>query len=42
MEISPGKGVFKEEKFPNTKKHSHRWVCGVIWTLRGQLNREEK
>ena len=28
MELHPGKGVLKREKFPNTRKHSHCWVCG--------------
>ena len=23
MELHPGKGVLKREKFPNTRKHSH-------------------
>ena len=41
MEIRPRKGVLKEE-FPNTRKHSHRWVCGEFWNLRGQHNWEEK
>ena len=26
----------KEEKFPNTRKPSHRQVCGELWNLRGQ------
>ena len=30
----------KEEKFPNTRKPSHWWVCGEIWNLRGQHNWE--
>ena len=38
----PGKGVLKEEMFPNTRKHSHRRVCGEFWNLRGQHNWEEK
>ena len=42
MEIHPGEGVVKEEKFPNTRKPSHRQVCGEFWNLRGQHNREEK
>ena len=42
METHPGEGVVKEEKFPNTKKPSHRWVCGEFWNLRGQHNREKK
>ena len=32
----------KEEKFPNTRKPSHQWVCGEFWNLRGQHNWEEK
>ena len=24
----PGEGVVKEEKVPNTRKPSRRWVCG--------------
>ena len=42
METHPGKGVLKEEKFPNTRKPSHQWVCGEFWNLRGQHNREGK
>ena len=42
MEIHPGKGVLKEEMFPNTRKHSHCQVCGEFWNLRGQHNQEEK
>ena len=42
MEIHPRKGVLKEEKFPNTRKHSHQQVCGEFWNLRGQHNWEEK
>ena len=37
-----GEGVLKEEKFSNTRKLSHRWVCGEFWNLRGQHNWEEK
>ena len=37
----PGEGVV-EEKFPNSRKPSHRWVCGELWNLRGQHNWEEK
>ena len=33
-------GVAKEDKFPNTRKPSHRWVCGEFWNLRGQHNQE--
>ena len=32
----------KEEKFPNTRRHSHRRVYGEFWNLRGQQNQEEK
>ena len=32
----------KEEKFPNTRKPFHGWVCGEFWTLRGQHNWEGK
>ena len=42
METRPGEGVIKEEKFPNTRKPSHLWVCEEFWNLRGQHNREEK
>ena len=41
MEIYPREGVVKEEKFPNTRKPSHRWVYGEFWNLRGQHNREK-
>ena len=40
MESHPGKGVMKEEKFPNTRKPSHQQVCGEFWNLRGQHNQE--
>ena len=42
MKTCPGEGVVKEEKFLNIRKPSHRWVCGELWNLRGQHNREEK
>ena len=42
MEIHLGKGVLKEEKFPNSRKLSHWQVCGELWNLRGQHNWEEK
>ena len=29
-----------KEKFPNSRKSSHRWVCGEFWNLRGQHNWE--
>ena len=31
----------KEEKFPNSRKPSHWWVCGEFWNLRGQQNLDE-
>ena len=40
METCPGEGVMKEKKFPNSRKCSHRRVCGEFWNLRGQHNRE--
>ena len=42
METYPREGVIKEEKFPNTRKHSHQQVCGEFWNLRGPHNQEEK
>ena len=32
----------QEEKFPNSRKPSHRQVCGEFWNLRGQHNWEGK
>ena len=32
----------KEEKFPNSRKPSHRPVCGEFWSLRAQHNQEKK
>ena len=42
METRPREGVVKEEKFPNTRKLSHRQVRGEFWNLGGQHNREGK
>ena len=42
METHPGEGVGKEDKFPNTRKPSHKQVCGEFWNVRGQHNWEEK
>ena len=42
METHPWEGVMKVEKFPNTRKHSHRRFCGEFWNLGGQHYREEK
>ena len=42
METYPGEGVMNKEKFPNTRKPSHQWVCGEFWNLRGQHNQEGK
>jgi len=41
METQPREGVVKE-KFPNTRKPSHRRVCREFWNLRVQHNWEEK
>ena len=30
-----------KEKFPNSRKPSHRWVCGEFWNLRGEHNQEK-
>ena len=40
-ETSPGEGVVQEEKFPHSRKSSHRQVCGEFWNLRGQHNQED-
>ena len=32
----------KEEKFPHSRKPSHRWVCGEFCNLRGKHNWEKK
>ena len=42
METHPKEGVMKEEKFPNTRKPSHQWVCGEFLDLRQQHNWEGK
>ena len=42
METHPGESVVNKEKFPNSRKPPHRWVCGEFWNLRGQHNQEEK
>ena len=42
METRPGEGVMKEEKFPNSRKPSHLWLCGDFWNLRGQHNWKKK
>ena len=42
METCPEEGVVQEEKFPKTRKPSHRWVCGEFWNLRVQHNWEGK
>ena len=31
----------QEEKFPHSRKSSHRQVCGEFWNLRGQHNQED-
>ena len=42
METHPGEGVMKEEKFPYSRKLSHRCVCGEFRNLRGQHKQEKK
>ena len=42
MELHPGKGVLKREKFPNTRKPSHCRICAELWKHRGQHKREGK
>ena len=37
METHPEEGVVKEEKFPNTRKPSHWWVCKEFWNLKGNI-----
>ena len=32
----------KEEKFPHSRKLSHRGFCGEFWNLRRQHNQEGK
>ena len=39
VETHPREGVIKE-KFPHSRKPSHRWVCGEFWNLREQHNWE--
>ena len=41
MEICPGEGVVKEEKFPNTRKPSHWWVCGEFGISEGNITRRK-
>ena len=40
-ETHPTEGVLKE-KFPYSKKPSHRCVCGELWNPRGQHHQEQK
>ena len=42
MKTHPGEEIVNEEKFPNSRKPSHRWVCAEFWNLRGQHNQEEE
>ena len=42
MKPCPGEGMVKEEKFPHSRKPSHRQVCGEFWNLRRQRNWEKK
>ena len=40
-ETHPGEGIVKE-RFPHSRKPSHRQICEEFWNLRGQHNWEEK
>ena len=42
MDLRPGKGVLKREKFANTRKPSHCRVCAEPSKHRRQHNREKK
>ena len=33
METDPGEGVVEEEKFPHSRKPSHRQVSGELWNV---------
>ena len=41
METHPGEEVMKE-KFPNSRRPSHRCACGEFWNLSGQHNGERE
>ena len=41
MEIHPAKGVLKEEKIPNTRKHSHRGSVGSFGISEGNITRRK-
>ena len=41
METHPGKGDMKE-KFPNSRKPSHRRVCGELGISEGNITRRRK
>ena len=41
-ETGPGEGVVMEEKFPNSRKPSLRWVCGEFRNFSGQHKQEKK
>ena len=42
METHPGESVVNEEKFPNSRKSSHRWVCGDFGISEGNITGREK
>ena len=42
METCPGEGIVKEEKFPNSRKPSHRWVCGGFGISEGNITGGKK
>ena len=42
MEIHPGEGVVKEEKFPNTRKPSNQGSVGSFGISEGNITRRKK
>ena len=32
----------KDEKFPHSRKPSHKLICGEFWNLRGQHNQDKE
>jgi len=42
METHPREGVVKEERFRNTRKPSHWWVCEGFGISEGNITRRKK
>ena len=42
MDTHLGEGVVKGEKFQNTRKPSHWWVCGSFGVSEGNVSRKRK